>query len=519
MTPHLAAAAFAALAATSASAEELPPRRADGGLAVGMEYALLDNDPLARGMAEAFAETGMPAMKLMPEATSWGNMQRRPGGPIDFRKLDRGVRAYQNAGFTELTIGLKSNNRWGSAGVRAFAVRDPSPSPEHMNAYRAWVGAVVERYDADGVDDMPGLRWPVRTYEIGVELSSYEPEPIARYLAALEAAYRAAHDADPEVRVAHVAFLTTPANLDVDDPSDYERVWRETRRVDDHHDLADLRAVLDRPDLFDVLNLHNLGDPYEIEDQMRWLAYETGRRGYAKPIIISDTLATSYVGWGPATTCVGRTLGVLARPATEADRCRLAAYFTRLVDKDPATLAWTRGFVAADHVQRATIAAEQGVERIHLAFVADIGFLTWPAARAGAGISAWGGALDVTPRGRVRSRRPAFYAVKQFITHTGGYRSVARLAADDPRTRVYRFDRDDGPVWIAWRDPGGVLLPDDDEPAAPVDIAVGDGRFWIENVIVDEGRTEGERAAVSAAHGRITTALRHAPVFIYAATE
>lgn len=41
--------------------------------------------------------------------------------------------------------------------------------PDDLDAYAAYVRRIVERYDADGVDDMPGLRGPVRYYEVDNE--------------------------------------------------------------------------------------------------------------------------------------------------------------------------------------------------------------------------------------------------------------------------------------------------------------------------------------------------------------
>ena len=41
--------------------------------------------------------------------------------------------------------------------------------PADMPAYTAWVTALVERYDGDGVDDMPGLLRPVRYWEVDNE--------------------------------------------------------------------------------------------------------------------------------------------------------------------------------------------------------------------------------------------------------------------------------------------------------------------------------------------------------------
>jgi hypothetical protein len=51
------------------------------------------------------------------------------------------------------------------------AVIDGRPSylPPDMDAYASWVRGVVERYDADGLDDMPGLGAPVRWWEVDNE--------------------------------------------------------------------------------------------------------------------------------------------------------------------------------------------------------------------------------------------------------------------------------------------------------------------------------------------------------------
>lgn len=41
--------------------------------------------------------------------------------------------------------------------------------PNNMTAFKRFIAKLVERYDGDGVDDMPGLLYPIRYYEIGNE--------------------------------------------------------------------------------------------------------------------------------------------------------------------------------------------------------------------------------------------------------------------------------------------------------------------------------------------------------------
>lgn len=496
-------------------AAQEPGRFAGDGIVVGLEYALLDNPRLAEGMAEAFAATGLPGMKHYVEAVQWGNMQSGPDEEIDFETFDLFVREYQERGFTELTISLKPHSRWASKDVRRLTSTNASPKPEYRGLFQDWVRSVIERYDGDGIDDMEGLRWPVRYVEIGNELSSYQPEPVGEYLETLRLAYEAAHEAYEDVLIGHAAFLFAPVDMDVEDPSEYDTVWETTRRVDNHHGIEDMRVVLDHPGRFDFINIHNLGEPYEIEHVMRWIRYETGLRGYGKPVVISDTTPTSYIGWGPANRCTGRPLGVIAPPATEEDRCRLAGYFTRLLDRDPGTLAWTRGFVAADNVQRTVIAAEQGIRVINLAFVADLVWLTLKPVGAGAGIAAWGGAVRINPwTGRVLERYPLYHAIRQMMGHLDGYRSIERVIHDEPRVRLYRLEGAGGPFWIAWMNPDRALIPEDGTPTLTARLELPVGSYTVEPVITEMGREEAESRLVRASAGGLSLPLGHAPVYI-----
>ena len=298
---------------------------------VGLEYAVVDNDRLTASMASIFGDAGLTSMKLLGEASQWGRMQKRSQQAIDFSGTDRFVREYQRHGVSELVMALKSLSPWASVKSGWFGKQNPVPKPEHRQRYAKWVSAVVERYDHDGVDDMPGLQRPVRYFEIGSEFSSFEPEPVDEYLAMLAIAYRSAKQANANSVITHAAFLTTPVNLDVSDYATLEQLWRDTPMQDRHHDINDIRAVLDHPNLFDVVNVHNLGDPYEIEHIKQWLDHEMDLRGYDKPVIISDTIPTSYIAWGPATRCNKGAMGVLIPPATELDRCALAQYFLSLI--------------------------------------------------------------------------------------------------------------------------------------------------------------------------------------------
>ncbi len=512
--------ALAALLSTFLHSQGLTEGRFAGdGLIVGLEYAVTNNPQSVKTMAAAFAETGMPGMKHLPDAVSWGKMQKGPDKAINYKNLDLFIREYQNNGFSELTIALKPHSRWGSKKVSRLKTSNASPKPEYLGHFKAWVSGIVERYDGDGIDDMEGLRWPVRYIEIGTEFSSYQPEPAAEYIETLRHAYQAAHQASENVIIGHAAFLTTPTDMDVDDPADYDSVWINTPRHDKHHDLADMRMILDNPDIFDVINLHNLGSPYEIEHLVRWVQYETAQRGYSKPIIISDTVPTSYIGWGQATDCEAKIRGVLAPPATEADRCRLADYFTKLTRKDKATLHWTRGFIAADHVQRTIIAAEQDIRLINLSFTGDLPGLTSRLARGAAGIAAWGGALNVNLfTGKLKEKYPLYYAIQQLMGHFNGYSEIQRITHENDAVRIYHLAHGRGDFMIAWLDPQKVVLPGDVSEKL-VNITVPAARVLIEPVITEIGQSRAERRSLDVIDGAIDLTLTHRPVYILLSNE
>ena len=76
--------------------------------------------------------------------------------------------------------------------------------PCNEEAYSDWLTAVVERYDGDGIDDMPGLRYPIRHWEVlnepemqGPKLTFYQEDPQS-YLKLLKVSYRAIKSADAE---------------------------------------------------------------------------------------------------------------------------------------------------------------------------------------------------------------------------------------------------------------------------------------------------------------------------------
>ena len=432
---------------------------------IGVEYAF-------PGQATALAKTGIKGVKYFPDIYEWGDMQKKSGGPIDFFETDRYVKEFQEAGFTSLTMALQSKSDWGSKNGKGLKPTNLSPKPEFADQWKKFVGAVVERYDMDGKDDMPGLKVPVVYYEIGTEFSSYVPESADEYINTLSLAYKAAHDAFANVKILHAAFLTTTAITSKSTPetyeSDFSSASTKTGKRILHHSLADNRKILDHPEIFDVVNFHSCGDVYEIEGIAKWLRWEMNKRGYSKQLYISDTTPTPFIAWGNAVDCTLKPeqSGIIVPPFEEADRCKITALMKKVLDGDSASIKWLYGFLATDLVKKCVVASDMHVIQINTAFSEDLTFLKMKILKAGAGTSAWSGMLATKADGKTNMRtvigyRPMYYALQQVQSVLENYQSIERVSDPDEHVRVYKIVKNGKENFIAWYEPDKIILPVD----------------------------------------------------------
>jgi hypothetical protein len=521
--------------ASSGGAQRMPARTADAAtprhalagsagagapiypIVVGVEYAQLTDPAGAARVARMLTPLGATAATPHCEQVGWGQMQPAPSSEIDFRKLDAFVRGFQSAGFRQLLICLGTHSAWGSRGSPArLRAKSPVPRPEQMDAFGRWVAAVVERYDADGNQDMPGLRVPVHLFQIGPAFSGFAVDFSDGYLAMLERAHRAAHAASAEVLIAHGALLTTGALRGALGPGGYDAAFAGLSERVSGQGLPELRRLLDRPDLFDALNVRAAGDAEETDATLAWLRWETDRRDYSKPVIVTESAPAPLVAWGAATRCAGspHTLGLVLPPAVEADRCRLADFFRKLVQERDEAVAWARGHAASELVKKVIVAADRGAWLVSAAPIEDAQWWQRPALEASAGVSPWGGLLDV---GR-EERRPVFYALRQLMNALRGRDRVQRVPFDQGDVRLYVFDGPGGAGWIAWYEPDTLALPGDPTPKRAVYIGVPARRVRIESIITSPGQALPESRLLDTKHGAVRLELTPTPLLVYPET-
>lgn len=162
-------------------------------------------------------ETGAGWVRPHPGPFVWREMQSSATDTIDFSQTDSMVRAAAQYDINILpTIwhfaewDQKANPDASDCIVSGHEFRSEFGkyrcNPYDWDAYSEWVSAIVERYDGDGVDDMPDLQNPITHWEVmnepdirpmegedGLQFFIGEPADYAELLKKTSSAIRAAH--------------------------------------------------------------------------------------------------------------------------------------------------------------------------------------------------------------------------------------------------------------------------------------------------------------------------------------
>lgn len=149
---------------------------------------------------------------------SWDVIEPQPG-VVDWSATDDYVRKAQQFDF-HLLITIHPFAKWDQKTchknrpvVKGFGATMGKPCD--MMAYAAFVQTLVERYDGDHKNDMPGLKYPVRYWEIGNEPSLQEGPLIffegspEDYLEMSKATYQAVKKADSRALVVQGGMANT----------------------------------------------------------------------------------------------------------------------------------------------------------------------------------------------------------------------------------------------------------------------------------------------------------------------
>lgn len=481
--------------------------------AAGVEYIQL-------GLEHDYAEAGASWAKTRLEAFAWDTIE--PEAPkagshsYDWRCPDGQVAAWQQAGVTNIQAYLQPESRWGSRSID----RDLRPKADREDEYRAWVAAVFERYDGDGLQDMPGLVKPVRHWVIGGEWTGFwKPDDPETYLEVLEMTREEALSASEEALIGSIPLLLIDV-FEGNEPTEAQIDSRLVAAASHRNSGEGALAILDRDDLFDYVNVHSLGDYTELPPTARWLRAEMEQRGYDKPIWVDDAFPISFLA---------NNFWPVWYPSTEATEAALFDVLDQVASRSSdEAAAWVEAEVAKGVVHKAATALGEGYVGIQLGNTED-----WMPVGDGnlrrtavsfIGAAAMMGWMDVDPAdgqlGDLRipgSARPAMRNYSLVIEMLGdGAFDVIEPLGGLTGIRGYRFERGGVPLWILWAEDAVLQLPGEEEPPTLLTLTppAGIDRLCVTEAVTSIAAPQPETECFDLPGGQLVRDLTSVPVFI-----
>lgn len=218
----------------------------------------------------------------------WGQIEPEKG-KYSWWEVDRYVETVQSYNIATLAtiwpFAEWDQANWGLAGTSPLIFENELGRGRHkpydMDAYKRFVSTVVERYDGDGIDDMPGLKYPIKYWEASNEPSmqsgfhTFFNGSSEDYLEVLTATYQAVKESDPEAKVLHAGMAGTDPPM-VSLVSFWEPVFEK------------------RSQYFDVANIHSVGASAEliIPEFKKLLS----KYGIDKPIWVTEAQHSVEIG-------------------------------------------------------------------------------------------------------------------------------------------------------------------------------------------------------------------------------
>ena len=401
----------------------------------------------------------------------WNGIQPEERGPYEWEKFDSQVKIIEGNG-GEILFTIWSGSKWASTvypvrGLKGNRVLPSSPIKEkYIEDFKKFVKDVVERYDGDGIDDMPGLKKPHLFYQFEGEPDSFFPKCDSikqrlhchwcgtpeEYNYLVKVFYDAVKEANPN------AVVLSPSTMFNDifdrnfDDNEFNQIVNDKNQTDSYKRYRFIKTLLSEPDNFDVVAIQG-NKNYEgnlpwvkwireqVPDKDIWFADAAAGYIYNKHVYshekydnedkIEEALRNGDIN-------IVKELGFRD--------------YNELLD-------WALAEQSKNVFKKIVVAADAGVKHI---------FLQWPFESEDP-IKGWvnvGLLEDDIPKSKypVGTPRPAFYSTKQFIEKIGNFDSVTDLnplpKGVDPIdwTWIVKFKKGDRVVFVLWSDSGSTTV-------------------------------------------------------------
>lgn len=235
------------------------------------------------------AESGAKSIRNIVQ---WYHLQPT-SGPINFTRLDQIVKRFGKAGI-ETVVTLRCNSTWATVNacdVKRRAFENHSSPPKNMQVWKDYVKAVVERYDGDGRNDVPGLSIPVKHWQCENEVIVQWEGTQQQLFDLVRAFDEAVEEADIEAKVISPAISGLPTMAVLDGTNPRGRIWRgkspKRRRLvervpkggtfpEQYHFAINLIKSLSG--CVDIVDTHiYASDDVEVKSAVQWIRSRTER--------------------------------------------------------------------------------------------------------------------------------------------------------------------------------------------------------------------------------------------------
>lgn len=396
------------------------------------------------------------------ENVVWRTMEPDPpaGGPVyywsNFDKVIKYVEGVEGDVFPTIL----SSSDWATV-VPAPVVRPSSmPLPQYEQSYYDFIKAFMERYDKDGIDDMPGLMYAHNYLQIEDEAENlgdaWRVSPACNpYINDVRAYYKCA--ADEYGRTLKLAYLAAK------DASEDSMIASFSFNPGDYFDNNPVQAppmnmklvFMDRifreySDYFDIIavqcNYNYTGIP-------GWLDYIKKKYNLDKPVICSDAATMPMLGqqqFQPADKYTYRfpfktdleILDIMDQGNTHPEYHEIMVWW----EQEKAKLSF----------KKAVVAAHAGADNIFFQFIMSDGGRQNPWSHSGM-LSA---GLDREDKGPKGTPQPLVYALKDLYNLAGDFRSIENLnpiqPGQDPSNWLWIYKLNDAPaIYVVWKESDG----------------------------------------------------------------
>ncbi|MAE29973.1 MAG: hypothetical protein CMJ87_13480 [Planctomycetes bacterium] len=489
--------------------------------AVGVEYAQI-------GLGAAYTDAGVTWTKTRLEAFEWGTSEPDPPSDgvhtYDWSCTDAMILDAQAAGLVDVQSYLSPRNPWGSVDVSELLDGDIMPAADRMDDYRAWVAALIERYDGDGHDDMPELAAPVRYWVVGPEWTGFWPsDDHEDYIELAEATAEEARDVFSQVRLGTIPLLFV-TEFEGNEPSTSEIEDRMASSSDFRNSTEGVHAILDRLDLFDYLCVHSLGNYTEVAPMLRWFRDQMSDRGFDLPIWFDDAFPM-----GPLANYLNFPVQYPVDANQQDDIWDLLENVALLESGYEVNADWLHAHAASDTVKKLVTARAEGAIGIQIGntedWVSDDDPALRQATAALIGAASFMGMRDVDHSagyGKCDERaagdlRPAYRNVQLVMDKIGDQQfAVIEAMGDLEGARGYRFAGAGSEFWVLWQEDGVFRLPGDSESPSTYtyELPAGSHGAWGTDAVVDPSAPPAEQRQLHPTGTTLHLELTSVPVFV-----